>query len=415
MLHKKLAFLYTEKHRFKAACGGRNGGKSHDFATAMLMHGYQRKTKNLCLREYQKNLKDSVHALLSSKIMQEPLFQDTYIIQRDLIYNKKGTEIIFSGIKNAVNIKSFEGADYAWVEEAQTLSEESNQILVPTIRKEGSEIWYSFNPKAKTDPVYKFCVDPETKRKNCKTVWINYTDNSLCPQIMIEEAETLKAINYPLYEHIWLGKPLDITDDVIFKDRFRVQELPIEYYDGKPFYDNKYLARFYGMDFGFSVDPAAMVEIYQIDKNTIYINREIYENGLLPSKYIEKIKEKIPESILHRHKYWCDAARPDSIAQLKHDGLLCDAAPKQKGSVEAGIEYLQGLNIIVNPACTNMIYELHNYKYKTDKLTGEITTDIIDANNHLIDAIRYALWQQIQAAKRPIMFTEADILALERL
>lgn len=242
---------------------------------------------------------------------------------------------------------------------------------------------------------------------------INYLDNELCPEIMIEEANALKEINYSLYEHIWLGVPLDITDDVIFKNRFKILELPIEYYDGKPFYDGKYLNCLYGLDFGFSVDPAAIPEIYQIDKNTIYINREIYENGLLPSKYIQKIKEIMPEAILHKQKFWADAARPDSIAQLKHDGLNCDAAPKQKGSVEAGIEYLQGLNIIINPSCTNTIYEFHNYKYKTDKLTGNITSDIIDANNHIIDAIRYALWQQIQAVKRRFVFTDADIKTLQ--
>lgn len=412
-LHRKLAFLYTDNIRYKCAHGGRNGAKSHNFATAALMRAYEKKTKILCLREYQKNLKESVHALLQDKISQDKQLKSMFTIQRDLIYGKNGTEILFSGIKNAVNIKSFEGADIAWVEEAQTLSEESLQILIPTIRKDDSQIWFSFNPKARTDPVYKFCV--ESNDPDMKTVQINYIENPLCPKIMIREAEKMKAANFALYEHIWLGKPLDISEDVIFKGRFVVQELPIEYYGNKPYYNSQYLGVRYGLDFGFSVDPAAIPEIFIIDEQTIYINREIYEIGLLPSKYIERIKEKMPEAILTRSKFWCDAARPDSIAQLKHDGLNCDAAPKTKGSVEAGIEYLLGLKIIVNPSCTNTIYELHNYKYKTDKLTGEITSDIIDANNHIMDAIRYALWENIQSAKRQFIFTEADITELERL
>jgi phage terminase large subunit len=108
----------------------------------------------------------------------------------------------------------------------------------------------------------------------------------------------------------------------------------------------------------------------------------------------------MPEAINKR--FHCDSARPDSIAQLNHDGLNCEGATKSKGSIEAGIEYLKGKQIIVNPDCKNMIYELYNYKYKIDKQTSQITTDIIDANNHLIDALRYALYKQISEAKKPL-------------
>lgn len=388
-----MAFLNKEKWRFKIVHGGRNGGKSHDFATSLAERGTQKKCLFLCLREYQKNLKDSVHRLLSDKINQEPALRQFYKIQRDTIIGKNGTEFVFSGIKNAVNIKSFEGADVAWIEEAQTLSADSLRILIPTIRKEGSEIWFSFNPRAITDPIYQFMM---SNRQNKKVVQINYLDNPNCPQLMIDEANELKAINYEFYEHDWLGKPYSVTDDVIFKGCYTVDDLGI-FYNGLQWLDDKSNVYYmqYGGDFGFSAHPTALIEFCFIDDNTIYANRELHEYQLLITKYKEKIKEKIPQALDER-VYW-DCSSSDRIAQLRADGLDAMGAKKGAGSVEAGIEYLKGKRLIVHPRCKHLIYELDNYKYKTDKNSGIITTDIIKENDHLIDAWRYGLTQQIQA------------------
>ena len=163
-VNEKLFFFYNERIRFKSADGGRNGGKSHDIATCALMRGFEQQLIIVCLREFQKNLADSVHRLLSNKIREDEAFSKFYTIQRDKIIGNNGTEFVFSGIRNAVNFKSFEAADIAWVEEAQTISQNSLDILIPTIRKPGSEIWFSFNPYDENDPIYQFtAINP---RKN---------------------------------------------------------------------------------------------------------------------------------------------------------------------------------------------------------------------------------------------------------
>ena len=139
----------------------------------------------------------------------------------------------------------------------------------------------------------------------------------------------------------------------------------------------------YGMDFGFSVDPAAMVELCFLDEHTIYIHNEVYKTGLLPNDYIQTIEKEFGLSAKKAH-WFADCARPDSIAQLRFDGLRIEGAPKGKGSIESGIEYLKSKKIIIHPRCTNMVYEAYNYKYKIDKNSGNITTDIVDACNHCL-------------------------------
>ena len=158
---KKLKFLLHEQARYKSACGGRGSGKSWAFAGALLLKGLEKQQRFLCTRELQKSIKDSVHQLLADLIVKMDL-QHFYEVQTSGIFGINGTRFGFEGLRhNTVNLKSWEGADVCWVEEAQVVSNNSWDILIPTIRQEVSEIWLSWNPDLEEDPTYqRFVVNP---------------------------------------------------------------------------------------------------------------------------------------------------------------------------------------------------------------------------------------------------------------
>jgi len=381
--------------RYKILYGGRASGKSLAIAYFLLTQAMKRKCKILCTREYQSSIKDSTYAVFKALIDMHNLY-DYFTVKHDSIVGANGSEFIFKGLaRDIYSIKSMYDLDYCFVEEAENIDKNTWNVLIPTMREDGSEILIAFNPKDKQSETYQRFVD--NTPKNSIKIKINYNDiTNFLSQTILDEIEELRVNNYALYEHIYLGEPLDMTEDVIFKGCFKVENVNIEYNRGKWIKDKEFLTVEYGMDFGFSVDPAAMVECFMLDKNTIYIAREIYEHKLLPSDYKKKIEKHISE-----YKTWhCDNSRPDTIAELNKLGVKCISADKGKGSVESGIQWLQSKQIIINPSCTNTIYEFYNYRYKTDKKTGNITTDIIDKDNHAIDAIRYAFFKQINATKR---------------
>jgi phage terminase large subunit len=219
----KLEFLF-EPFRYKVAYGGRGGAKSWGFARALLIQGAQQKLRILCTREIQNSIKDSVHKLLSDQITALGL-EEFYNPLQTEIRGKNGTEFIFSGLadKTAANIKSFEGVDRVWVEEAQTVSKRSWDLLVPTIRAPGSEIWVSFNPELDTDPTYqRFVLNAPP---NSHVVKINYEDNPwFTPELEAERAFCERS-DPADYRNIWLGECKAAVDGAIYaKEVTRLQE-----------------------------------------------------------------------------------------------------------------------------------------------------------------------------------------------
>jgi len=192
--------------RYKIAYGGRGSAKSWSFARAILIIGTQRKIRVLCTREVQKSIKDSVHKLLSDQIEALGL-QGQYDVLDTIIRGRNGTEIVFSGLSNqtTTSLKSFEGIDICWCEEAQTISKKSWDILIPTIRANGSEIWISFNPELDSDETYvRFVLSPP---QDSVVISINYTDNPWFPKVLELEREHCKlTATKEDYENIWEGK-----------------------------------------------------------------------------------------------------------------------------------------------------------------------------------------------------------------
>lgn len=227
--------LYKRASTYFAFHGGRGGGKSWGIADYLLLAGSRRKHRILCCREVQKSIKESVHRLLSDRIEALELSYFYEVLETE-IRGKNGTTFNFSGLlqHTVASIKSFEGATITWIEEAQTISQRSLDILVPTvIRTEGAQIIFGLNPYLPTDPVYANFVAGD--RDDCTVVQVNYIDNPHCPPLMAKEAAELKAKDFTAYENVWLGKPKYIADGAVYKSEFekarkdkRISTVPID-------------------------------------------------------------------------------------------------------------------------------------------------------------------------------------------
>jgi phage terminase large subunit len=217
----KLEGLF-KKSRYKVLFGGRGGAKSWGIARALLIKGAKDPIRILCAREFQTSIKDSVHKLLCDQIDSLGLLS-FYEITQTSIRGKNGTEFAFVGLKNNVaNIKSYEGVDICWVEEAQTTSRLSWNVLIPTIRKEGSEIWISFNPELETDETYqRFVANPPA---DCITMKVNWYDNPWFPDTLRLEKDALKARDEEAYNQVWEGLCRQTVDGAIFAKEMQQAE-----------------------------------------------------------------------------------------------------------------------------------------------------------------------------------------------
>ena len=213
MPEKALAVIESDK-REKVLEGGRGSAKSYSFADALLIRAAYQKIRALCARETQRSIKDSVHKLLCDRITALGL-DDYYLIQKDSIMSTSGSEIIFKGLRhNIVEIKSTEGIDICWVEEAEKVSEDSWIVLIPTIRKNGSEIWVSFNQEAKDSATRKrFILNPAPF---CISAHLTYRDNEYFPDVLRQEMEYDREVDPEKYEHVWEGGLKKYHEALIF-------------------------------------------------------------------------------------------------------------------------------------------------------------------------------------------------------
>ena len=211
----KLKCLFEPKNsRYRILYGGRGAGKSHSVARALLCMGVKDTLRILCAREFQTSIKDSVHKLLVDQIYNLGL-QAHYEVTQNTIRGTNGTEFIFAGIKNNINgLKSIEGIDYCWVEEANNVTATSWDILIPTIRKEKSEIWVTFNPELPTDETFKrFVITPPD---NAIVQKVNWNDNNWFPEVLDLERQSLRTRDFEAYQNVWEGFTRCTIDGAVF-------------------------------------------------------------------------------------------------------------------------------------------------------------------------------------------------------
>jgi len=366
--------------RYKCLWGGRGSGKSYAVADALLIEGLRRPIRVLCAREFQTSIKESVHYLLSERIAVLGL-QDFYQVQQSTIVGQNGSQFIFKGVRhNVQSIKSMAGLTHLWLEEAQTISAESWQVLIPTIREEGSEIWVTFNPLHETDTVWAELVAKD--RANAYVERVNWDRNPYFPSVLDEERRSLLATDPDAYYHIWEGGFWSKSDAQILNGKWVVDEFT----PNPQLWNGPYL----GADFGFAKDPSTLIKCWVFNR-CLYVEYESYAVGLELDHTSDRWMADVPGC--EQFPIRADSARPESISYLKRHGLSrIVGVAKGKGSVEDGIAHLRSYDkIIIHPRCKHVAEEARLYSWKTDRLSGEILPVPIDANNHCIDALRYAL------------------------
>lgn len=362
--------------RYKIFYGGRGAGKSWAFADALLLYAMAFPLRILCARELQVSIADSVHRLLADRIAARGL-EPHFSVTRTEITGANGSLFIFKGLRHNISeIKSLEGVDICWVEEAQRVSEASWDLLIPTIRAEGSEIWISFNPGSPDDPTWtRFVLSPPA---DAVTVKVGWRDNPFFSATLDAERRACLERDAELYRWIWDGEPRVITEAQVFAGKWAVEA-----------FDTPAGVRwYYGADWGFAQDPTTLVRAF-VRGGELFVESEAWAQGL-DLEQLSGLFGQVPGA-----RQWtirADSSRPEIIKSLRRQGWIIRPCRKWPGSVEEGIAVLRGFSrIVVHPRCARTAEEMRLYSYKTDPLTGEVLPLLVDKHNHCIDALRYAL------------------------
>ncbi len=376
---EKLVMPLFTPHRYKVFKGGRGSAKSWSVARALLAIAAGGKKRILCAREIQKSIQDSSYKLLSDQIELLGLTSQFDVLKTE-IRGKNGSEFLFRGLGNltAESIKSFEGVGIVWVEEAHTVSARSWELLIPTIRKPGSEIWITYNPDEETDPVDVQFV--QRRPPDCVVTEINWNDNPWFPDVLKAEKDYLYSVDPDTATHVWGGGYRKVSDAQLLRGRWKVQE-----FTPGPAWDGPY----HGIDFGFAQDMGTMVKLW-IWQGDLYIEYEAA--GLeVDTDDLPTLWDEIPGA--REYLARADNARPETISAVRRHGYnRVIACKKWKGCEEDGIAHLRSYkNIIIHPRCKLAIEEAKNWSWKKDRLTGDILRQTTGKFDNTWAACRYAL------------------------
>lgn len=383
----KLKFLFFPK-RYKVAYGGRGGAKSWGFARALLIKGTEQPLRILCARELQKSIKDSVHKLLADQIKELNL-HNFYEVQQAKIEGKNGTQFFFEGLRHSVtNIKSYEGVDIVWVEEAQTVSKSSWSTLIPTIRKDDSEIWVSFNPELEEDETYqRFVLNAP---KNAEVVKINWDDNPWFPSVLQEEMDELKERDYDAYLNVWEGHCRESLEGAIYANQLR--EAKQEDRITRVPYDTTKPVDVY-WDLGWS-DFTTMWFIQSVGMEIRAI--DYYQNQLQPLNHYLKVLSEKPYHYKTMH------LPHDARAKQLGTGKSIEELVGKDGhnvSIVPGLTVIDGINaarMMFNRVwfdrekCADGLQALRHYRFEVDRDTGRFgPKPLHDWASHGADGFRY--------------------------
>ena len=362
--------------RWRGAFGGRGSAKSRSFVTEIVLQGAERPERILCCREIQRSIRDSVKRLLDDEIGRTGL-GEFYESTDSEIRGKNGTLFIFAGLRsNPDSVKSAEGLTKAVIFEANKVSQRSLDLLVPTVRAPGSEIWAEWNPEFPTDPIDALLRNPSGPPPGSIVRRVNWEQNPWFPDVLRRDMEWDRKRDPDKYAHIWMGEYQRNSESRVFRN------WTVEEFDRPP--GTVYRM---GADWGYAIDPSVLVRC-SIDGKRLYVDHEAYMIGC-EIMQLPDLFDRVPES-----RKWfitADSARPETISHMQRNGFpKINAAIKGARSLEEGVAFLQSFDIVVHPRCQHVIDELTLYSYKTDPLTGAVLPQLEDKHNHCIDALRYA-------------------------
>lgn len=385
-LPPKLIPVFSGNARYRVAHGGRGSGKTRAFAIMAAVRAYMwaeqgRNGVVLCAREFQNSLDESSMEEVKNAIRSIDWLNDYFEIGERFIRTKnRRVKFVFSGLRhNLDSLKSKAGILLCWIDEAEPTSEVAYRKLIPTVRESGSEIWVTYNPESPESSTHRrFRESPPS---NCKIAQVNWSDNPWFPEELDQERQDDLTNRPDIYQHVWEGDFLTLTDAQIFAGIYDVREFDVS---------DKWDGPYQGGDWGYAQDPTVAVQSY-IDGDTLYIAHEAGGKGIELDDVPRRIMDMIPE--FDRHECRWDSAQPSMISHVKRKGLPRSVGSKKgKGSVEDGIQFIRSFKrVVIHPRCKETIREFQLYSWKVDARSGEIRPDPVDANNHYVDALRYAL------------------------
>jgi phage terminase large subunit len=384
---EKLDFLF-EPSRYKILYGGRGSGKSWGVARALIAKAVQEPTRVLCAREMQNSIADSVIALLSDQIKAMGL-DSFFDVQRTAIYGKNGSEFSFAGLKhNVTSIKSFEGVDICWIEEGQAVSKSSWEVLIPTIRKPGSEIWVTFNPDLDTDETYKrFVVSPPV---NAIVRKVNWDDNPWFPNVLKDELDQLKAKDPDSYLNVWEGHTRQMLDGAVYANELRKAQ---EQNRVRDFVIDKSIAVQTFWDLGWA-DMTSIWFVQVIPGGEIRVI-DFYQNC---QKTIDHYAQVLQQKDYVYKDWWLphDAENKNMTGKSVKDILEAMGKPVRitpKLSIADGINAARTLlnrAFIHETNCADGLQNLRHYRYDVDPNTKMFSNKPLhDQHSHAADAWRY--------------------------
>jgi PBSX family phage terminase large subunit len=396
--------LFDDNWREAAVYGGRFSLKSHTVARFLLIRARERKTRVACFREFQSSIAESSHQLLADLINLYGL-KDFEVTNNSIINKYNGSDFIFKGLYlNEQSIKSIEGIDLAWVEEAQTVSKKSLEILTPTIRKEKSKIIYTYNRLLEDDPVHQRLIiegRPDTLIINVNyDIAIKY---GMMPDVVRKEMEDDKEKRPALYKHKWLGEP-NTMEKKIYKGWQVIKEIPHE----------ARLER-YGLNFGYSNHPLGLIALYYYNGGYI-IDEILYGLGIQNRETADTLKN-LPRALVV-----ADSAEPKSIDEIKAYGINIIGVKKVVGRVMGSLDMgtdnsfvkwsigiVQQEKISYTERSFNVDREYRNYFWKTDN-NDRIINEPEEPFHFIMDACRYPIVSLAPVINRRELINQIPII-----
>lgn len=390
---EKLHFLFSP-HRYKVARGGRGSGKSWSFARALIVRAVQKPTRILCTREIQKSIQQSVHQLLSDQIAAMGLSDEFEILNTE-IRCKNGSTFYFSGLSDvtATALKSFEGVDIVWCEEAQAISDKSWRTLIPTIRKEGSEIWVTYNPELETDPTHeRFVTSPPP---DCVSVSMNWSDNPWFPAVLEQERVHAQAtMRAEDYNHVWEGQCKPAVEGAIYFEAMsatvnagRIREVP---HDAS-------LKTHIIFDLGMA-DSMTLILVQKMASELRVIHYIEGTQRILADYSSELRSLRLDDQPMN----WGNIYLPHDGFHTRHQtgkddatvlrGLGWDVQPVPNTGVNTGIDRAREVfpRVYFHKTRTERLIEcLKRYRWNISQKTGQGVTPLHDQYSHGADCFRY--------------------------